>query len=67
MLLSRSFTLPSSVLEGSPNRLFSELRKGVSMIKEEEHFPEAHLFDIGFKRERQQVEVTLFFQVVSTI
>ena len=66
MLLSRSFTLPSSILEGSPNRLFSELRKGVTSIKQHEDFSEAQLFDIGFKREHDQVEVTLFFQVVST-
>lgn len=63
MLLSRSFSLPSSILEGNPNRLFQELRKGVSLIKDDEDFPQAQLFDIGFKREHDRVEVTIFFEV----
>ena len=62
-LLSKSFTLPTSILDDSPSKLFSELRRGVATVRRSEALPDqSQLLDIGFKRSADKVEVTLFFK-----
>lgn len=61
-LLAKSFSLPSSILDDSPGKLFYELRRGVATVRRAESLPnQSQLLDIGFKRSPDYVEVTLFF------
>jgi len=59
---TKSFCLPSSVLDESPGKLFTELRRGVQSLRNAQAIPTgSELLDIGFKKDNNQLEVTLYF------
>lgn len=61
-VVTKKFTLPSEVLDETPSKLFSQLRRGVAEMRKAEALPqESELLDIGFRRSVNSLEVTLYF------
>lgn len=59
---TKSFCLPSSVLDESPGKLFTELRRGVQSLRSAQAIPDgSELLDIGFSRNEDNLHITLYF------
>lgn len=61
-MVTRSFTLPKNILDDRPTKLLSELRRGVAILRKTMDVPTgSEILDIGFKRDKDTLEVTLYF------